>query len=238
MYLYKAVGGWNEIMSIKRQCLAYSKHLVPLFLIRSLQRETNDWFSMRQNLNFNHVTDSSSLPCPSSPQVKGEEQSMLWEAHKVPDYESRAWKPDWFDSHRCKDLRLGFVSSELESWKILYLIHGLRKPKCQSIMMFTIRGIERVWGLEWEYLSSSLSYCRKPSLTLLHPLHLCLGQVTSLFFFFLQCLLFPLSWGLPLCLPLSGGILTVIWEWGQFLTISLSWTKNILTEWSRQAEKV
>lgn len=61
---------------------------------------------------------------------------------------------------------------------MLYLICGLGKPKCQSIMMFIISDMERVWNLEWECLCSSLSFCRKTSLNLLYPISL-YGSGTS-----------------------------------------------------------
>ena len=51
----------------------------------------------------------------------------------------------------------------------MYLIRGLGRLECQSIMMFTISDMERVWVLEWEHLGSSLSFCKKRSLTLRYP---------------------------------------------------------------------
>lgn len=71
---------------------------------------------------------------------------------------------------------------------MLYLICGLGKPKCQSIMMFIMSDMERVWNLEWECLCSSLSFCRKTSLTLLYPTSLYGSGTSSLC---AQCLLFP-----------------------------------------------
>ena len=74
-----AVWRWNEIMSTKNlvRCLAHSKHSAPLFLIMSSQWGANNYFSVRQNVNFNHILDSSGLPLSHWPQIKGEENECF-----------------------------------------------------------------------------------------------------------------------------------------------------------------
>lgn len=116
-----------------------------------------------------------------------------------PDEDSRAWKPGWSDSHSWKDLMLGLGGHGLQSWSMLYLIRGLRKPNCQCILMLIIRGIESM-GLEQEYLSWSLGCCRQPSLTFLHP-HFSVWVKWLLFGVSSQCLVFLLSWYVHLLSP-------------------------------------
>ena len=100
---------------------------------------------------------------------------------------------------------------------MLYLICGLGKPKCQSIMIFIISDMETVWNLEWECLCSSLSFCRKTSLTLLYPTSLYGSGTSSLCAHSVYCSLIIVFTFVVTTSRLSSTVGWAPWEWGQCL---------------------
>lgn len=121
--------------------------------------------------------------------LKGEEQGILWEVHRGPDYEGRTWKPVLFDSHSCKDLiqNLGIMGC---GFGVCYTLSVVQENQSVKASWYLSSGYEESMGFGMRVFGFKVQFLQEDFSNFVVPPHFIWVRCP---FLFPQCLLFSLS---------------------------------------------